>query len=242
MRLYIIRHAQSVNNTKKDVHSFIPDPSLTPLGQEQARLLAQFMLTAMEKQIHYSGHHFITEEVSMPSFPITKLFCSASQRALETAYPLYETLGIVPEVWIDLHEIGGVSVQDATGAYVSYPGKTRQEIEEEFEGYILPDGLTERGWWHESPEIEEERRKIRAKRVVDQLMRYMGTDEQIAIITHGGFIRRLLWTLLGLAWDSPVRFIHYNTAITRIDYLSAQDVFVRYVSRIDHLPPPMISA
>ena len=63
------------------------DPPLTELGMEQARLLAGWLRAGGE--------------------PIDRLAVSPMQRALETAAPIAEALGIVPEVHADVHEHAG---------------------------------------------------------------------------------------------------------------------------------------
>ena len=88
MDIIFIRHAESTNNRtwaeKRDETLRVPDPGLTELGRTQARALADWF----------------------PGFAPhpTQLFSSPFMRALETAAPLAENLGMDVAVRADLME------------------------------------------------------------------------------------------------------------------------------------------
>ena len=94
MELYLIRHGQSTNNRGD---SRVSDPPLTELGEEQARLVGQF----------------IKDE------GINRLYCSPMIRALHTAALINERLGLVPHVFVGLHEMGGIYEDHEDGAHTT---------------------------------------------------------------------------------------------------------------------------
>jgi 2,3-bisphosphoglycerate-dependent phosphoglycerate mutase/probable phosphoglycerate mutase len=66
-------------------------------------------------------------------------------------------------------------------------------------------------------------------------------NERIALVSHGTFAESLVRALLGLPPDHRSFYSHYNTAITRIDFLADGYLFLRYLNRIQHLTPELIS-
>jgi len=123
---------------------------------------------------------------------------------------------------------------------VGYPGQTRPAILAEFPNYRLPEGITEQGWWRGGRE-ERVAFYARAARVAETLRQWATSDEQIAIVSHGDFSNGLLHALFNLSPEHGVYYHHPNTAISRIDFQGDGRLDVRYVSRVDHLPPELIS-
>jgi broad specificity phosphatase PhoE len=243
MELYILRHGQSSNNALHDERQRHSDAPLTDLGVRQSEALAQHLAHAHPDPdiAHYESGR--TQQRDGQGFGITKLYCSPMQRALQTALPISEALGIAPEVWVDLHEHGGIYLDHGDGrGNVGYPGKTRAEVAAEFPTYILPGDLTERGWWNRAYESMGVC-YTRAAQVANRLRRWAEGDfrrERIALVTHGTFINCLLNMLLPQGTDESHFFWHYNTAITRLDFVNRW-VVVRYLNRIDHLPPELVT-
>jgi len=235
MELYIIRHGQSTNNTLNDPRGRVCDPPLTELGRRQVALVAQHLASAANRT------PWAADGQKQRGCGIARLYCSPMRRALETAQPIGRALGVVPEVWIDIHEFGGIYLdyRAPTGG-VAYPGKTRSEILAEFPHYRLPEGITEQGWWRGG---REERAAFyeRVARVAERLRQWAADDEQIAIVSHGDFSNGLLHALFNLSPEHGVYYHHPNTAISRIDFQGDGHLDVRYVSRVDHLPPELIS-
>jgi len=169
-------------------------------------------------------------------------------RALQTAQPVAAALGVQPEVWIDIHEHGGIYLEQPDGI-IGHPGMSRTQMLSEFPCYTLPEPVTDQGWWRVADGHEERGAFYgRAIRVALELrQRAEGTsdgshtaDERIAIITHGTFMDALLKALFNMLPTRSMFFLHYNTAITRIDF-SARGLLVRCINRIDHLPAELIS-
>ncbi len=243
MELYIIRHGQSANNALADESQRSYDPGLTEKGKQQAQLLADFLAERISRDPINSpgGGGSIQHQTGNTGF--NHLYCSAMHRALLTAAPVGRALGIKPEVWIDIHEQGGMYLEQA-GGYVGYPGRTRAEILSEFPDYVLPETITDRGWFdkargHEAA-YEGAGRAIKVALELRRRAREEASGERIAIITHGTFTDMLIKALLGQLPNRQYFFVHYNTGITRIDF--DRDLFVvRYVNRIEHLPPELIT-
>jgi 2,3-bisphosphoglycerate-dependent phosphoglycerate mutase len=238
MQLYIIRHAESTNNALADQRYRVADPLLTETGLRQAEILAEHLA-------HGNGRFTPSNNPSSApgrGYGITRLYCSPMRRALQTTAPVSRALGMKPEIWIEIHEYGGIWLDhgDAGGIH-GYPGMTRAEIESEFPSYELPEGVTERGWWRGTQE-EPETFLARTAWVVDTLHSWAGRDERVAIITHGAFIDGLMNSLLKVARVQPVYYHHDNTGITLIDFRQNGKLSIRFLNRLDHLPAEMITS
>lgn len=232
MELYIIRHGQSTNNALGTSVGRSKDPALTEIGQQQAALVAQHIAhdvcpeCTWEKRERYQFDH---------------LYVSGMRRALQTMQPIAQALNKQPEVWIDIHESGGIFLDHDDGTVRGYGGMTRTEIAQEFPGYILPEHVTEDGWWTGSREHHTECMG-RAISVAENLLhRAKTSDERIAIVSHGYFVNQLIKALLNQLPSPSVYYTHYNTAITRIDFYKNGAITLRYVNRTQHLPPEFLT-
>jgi broad specificity phosphatase PhoE len=243
MRLYIIRHAQSFNNALSDLRDRVCDPPLTELGLSQADLLAETLAKGQRIEQMWGHSSEDTGVRHRIGVGLNKLYCSAMYRAMQTAYPISQALNLTPEVWIDIHEAGGIFLEhDDERGIVGYPGKCRSEIMEQFPDYVLPDEVSEDGWWGATRGREDWFTcQGRAIRVAHQLKEWADRDERIGIVTHGGFIDALLKALTNQLPGDQVFYHHFNTAITRIDFTDSGHLDVRYINRIDHLSKDMIS-
>ncbi|MAG34906.1 MAG: hypothetical protein CL878_01430, partial [Dehalococcoidia bacterium] len=126
MELYIIRHAQSSNNVLTDSSRRVTDPPLTTIGEQQAQLVAQHLTAVPEASAHL---HPVAAHHNRAGFALTRLFTSPMRRALQTARPIGAALGRQPEVWVDIHETGGMFLDHHDGrGPVGTPGLTRVEI------------------------------------------------------------------------------------------------------------------
>ena len=218
MELYLIRHAQSTNQTLEDRDNIVFDPRLTDLGERQAVLLAEYF--AADK-----------ERVRFAESGIDRLTCSPMWRALQTTRPLAEAFDLTPEVWVDVHE------QVLTTEL--HPGTTREDIRTAFPGYRLPDEITDRGWWQQGAEEVSEVME-RAIRVAADLWRQVPNDESLAIVSHVRFIDSLLKAFLNQLPGEDSWFHHGNTGVSRVG-LSERGIEVRYINRLAHLPPHLTS-
>lgn len=247
MRLYLIRHAQSVNNALAAAGSIedrVADPALTEIGLQQADIVAQFLRDAMD----------LPPDRQAEPFGITHLYCSAMLRSLQTAKPIAAALGIQPEIWVDIHETGGIFLNEKTGI-VGYPGLNRTQITTDFAGTIIPDSITDDGWW--DPALGRETLMAfinRAVRVALAVRERAATNERIALVTHGAFMDQLVKALLERIPQSSdsMFYVHYNTAITRFDFgpdaryagadESSERMRLHYLNRIRHLSHELLTS
>jgi len=243
MELYIIRHAQSANNALENASTRTHDPILTDLGKQQADCLAAFFADARNRDPLFNPITGYTQAEEGNSFGITHLYCSPMYRSLQTTAPLARVLGLKPEVWIDIHEQGGMYLEKG-GVVTGYPGRSRREILDEFPDYVLPNAVTDIGWYDLARGYESISEGAgRAIRVALELRRRAesdGKDARIAIITHGTFIDLLIKALFGQLPNRQFFYSHYNTSITRLDF-DPRWVLIRYMNRVNHLPHALIS-
>ena len=246
MELYIIRHAQSSNNALLDETGRVCDPHLTDLGRRQAVRLAHHL--ANEPHPEQRRHGRDPEETSVETvrgYGIVRLYCSAMRRSLETATAVGSAIGVRPEVWVDLHEAGGIFLdhRDERGV-VGYPGITREQIESEFPTAVIGDAVREAGWWDPARGEEDwPTCQGRAIRVVQGLWKWAddGVGGPIALVSHAGFMEALLKAMLGRLPGANLTIYHLNTAITRLDLEPGGELHVRYLNRVPHLPQELVS-
>ena len=132
MELFIIRHGQSANNALPNIRDREVDPPLTELGERQAEIVAGYLVNGETHDIPASSTNNSRFQMRK-GFGINALFSSAMYRSLQTVQPIAKSLGLAPQIWVDLHEEGGM-YRDHGGAegVVGYPGRTRSEILAEF--------------------------------------------------------------------------------------------------------------
>ena len=257
MQLYFIRHGQSGNNLLyHETGSFkgrSEDPDLTPVGVLQVEALANYLAQGPFQDIPPDG-----DKYNQGGYHLTHLYTSLMLRAVKTAVPVGNALNLQPVAWVDLHERGGIYLGDEqTGEKNGLPGKGRSYFEEHFPELLLPDDLTDAGWWNRPAEAVEEF-DVRAQRVWHELLhRHGNTDDRVAFISHGGFFNSFLACTLNIptfhplpqGWpqniESPgqTEYEHwlqlYNTAFTRIDLVS-WGVELVYLNRFDFLPSHLV--
>lgn len=244
MELYIIRHAQSYNNALADMRDRVKDPPLTELGHRQARRIAEHLANGISPELQIGASDEDTTVRQRRGYGLTRLYCSAMHRALQTARPIGEALGLTPEVWVEIHEHGGIFLDHFDGrGPIGYPGKTRAEILEEFPGTVVPKAITDEGWWRGDEEDWPacQGRAIKVASELRRLAREVGRGERVAMVTHGGFIDALLKALFSQLPSNRIFYYHYNTAITCLDFQDGGHLGVRYLNRVPHLTPDLVS-
>ncbi|MFW5737977.1 MAG: histidine phosphatase family protein [Spirochaetota bacterium] len=245
MELYLIRHAQSYNNTLPGEVGRVADPRLTELGRNQAEHLAKHLATAAHPEQLHGADPEDTHVRTVTGYRFARLYCSAMHRSLTTATIVGRAMGIRPEIWTDIHESGGIFLDHGpSGGVVAYPGLTRSEIREEFPEVVIGDDVREEGWWDPLRGQEDwPTCQGRAIRVSKTLWRMAASSDPgpIALISHAGFMEALIKALLGRLPASELTFYHFNTAITRLDLDAPDEVSIRYMNRVPHLPLELIS-
>ncbi|WP_299024751.1 histidine phosphatase family protein [uncultured Thermanaerothrix sp.] len=241
MELYFIRHAQSANNALWENTGSSdgrhPDPDLTEKGVRQALYLASFLKTprsTSEKANHTADRH------NRYGFGLTHLYCSLMKRAVRTAAIVAQALNMPLYGHADLHENGGVYLDDPErGEPMGQGGLSRTELLTLYPDLILPPSVTETGWWNRPFETEEER-IARARRVWAWLLeRHAHTEDRVAFFSHAGFYHTFLTTLLGATTPDGAWFTLSNCAITRLD-ISSDGVWIVYANRVDFLPDALL--
>jgi len=223
MELYLIRHGQSQNNAWEGTGKRVADPPLTQIGHKQARLVGAYLQEA--------------EQVAGYGYAFEELYCSAHLRTLQTTAPIAEALGLTPRIWMDVHEENGIWSDEGDGP-IGHPGLTRAEIEDQFPNYVIPGDLADDGWWNRPKETHAEMAE-RAKRVAEVIWaRDLDAEIQIAIVTHGAFANGLMQALVGMEVTKDVYYGHYNTGITRFDFINGV-IYPRYTNRVEHLTPDL---
>jgi 2,3-bisphosphoglycerate-dependent phosphoglycerate mutase len=245
VELYIIRHAQSANNALRDLADRVCDPHLTELGRQQAARLARHLASEPHPEQRHGRDPEETSVETIAGYGIVKLYCSAMHRSLETATTIGNAIGVSPEIWIDLHENGGIFLDhhDERGV-VGYPGMTRSEIEAAFPTAVIGDDIGADGWWHLAAGQEDwPTCQGRAIRVAKELWRWAddGVRGPVALVSHAGFMEALLKAMLDHLPAADLTIYHLNTAITRIDVGPGHELHVRYLNRVPHLPQERVS-
>lgn len=239
MELFIIRHAQSYNNALADERQRVVDPPLTDLGLRQAELVAHYLVNGFDHETKAIEGQ--PADAPLSGMRISRLYCSAMQRALQTAQAIGKALGLPPHIWVDLHEEGGMWLDHGAPEGIrGYPGMTLTEIAGRFPDCILPENITEQGWWRHGRE-EWNPFLERAARVAAALKQQATSNERVAIVSHGGFSAYLLRALVGAPIDANVFFHHDNTGITRVRFRADGRLSIRYQNRVTHLPDDMVT-
>jgi 2,3-bisphosphoglycerate-dependent phosphoglycerate mutase len=255
MHLYLIRHAQSVNN---DLYARTggsagrhADPPLTEIGHRQAQLLANFLAYAPPDRgqddpplvgEYYARHN-------RRGFALTHLYCSLMTRAIQTGGYIAEATGLPLVGWPEIHERGGLhNIDETTGEDVGIPGPGRPWFTAEYPSLTLPDTLGEEGWWNRPQETNAEA-VARARVVWAQLLeRHGNTDDSVTMIIHGGFFQSLMTALFSTGdlltapclEASQIVFGMSNASVSRFE-IGDSFIVARYINRIDFLPDELIT-
>jgi 2,3-bisphosphoglycerate-dependent phosphoglycerate mutase len=199
VRFIVIRHGQSTNNllweqtgNESGRH---PDTPLTQTGHLQARRLGETLAAGV-----------------LP-WSIDVLYCSLMKRAVQTAAPIAAALEMPLTGHLDMYEVGGpFDVDEKTGTKQPDPGASRSELLEVSDRLVLPDSVTEHGWYtHQVEEPEEATQRARA--LIADLRATHSGDTTVAFVTHGYFSQFLFREMLGIADMAGWVEIH-NTSLT----------------------------
>jgi 2,3-bisphosphoglycerate-dependent phosphoglycerate mutase len=242
MQFYFIRHAQSENNAlwvETGSYEFrTEDPDLTPAGYEQARVLAlRLTQSPMKRALPVAEWN----PQNIDGFGITHLYCSLMVRAVATGTVIARELNLPLVAWEDLHEAGGIVQFDKeTGERTGLPGHNRAFFETHYPDLILPESLGEEGWWNR-PYEEREQRRERGRRVLRELLdRHGGSDDRVAVVSHGAFYSYLMRAILDLPPEPPVWLYMENTAVTRVNF-TEEGIALVYANNVSHLPRELIT-
>ena len=277
MQLYYIRHAQSHNNAlyvlTGSESARQADPEITATGWQQARSLADFLAVGNHtgRQTAPGTPEEAAKNASAPTgdpipdnpnlvfdpddlqnargFGFTHLYCSLMVRTIQTASVVAQKLDMPLQALSDLHEGGGIFLADPdSGELVGLPGNDHSYFNTNFPELILPD-FPAGGWWNRPFETREQRVQ-RAKRLLAELLaRHGGSDDRIALVSHGGFYNYLMGAILDIPSPDQVGEENpkartwlslNNTAISRVDFLESE-VRLVYHNRLDFLPSHLVT-
>ncbi len=175
------------------------------------------------------------------SFCFTHLYTSLMVRSVATGMRVSEAVDVPLVAWPEIHETGGIFLEDeVTGEPKGLPGKPRSYFAKKYAGLVLPEAVTEEGWWNRPFEANEMRPE-RARQVLATLVeRHGGTSDRVAIVSHGGFYMHLMRILLDIQGED-VWLMMNNTGISRIDFNDQSAPSLIYHNRTDHLPETLIT-
>jgi 2,3-bisphosphoglycerate-dependent phosphoglycerate mutase len=240
MQFYFIRHAQSANNAlwteTGSEEGRSEDPELTKTGVQQAHAAADFLVYGNPRG-GLGGR-----AVEADGFGISHIYSSLMVRSVKTGTIIAGRLGLRLHGWQEVHERGGIFLADAGRQEVAcLPGRDRSFFSIHFPDFVLPDNFIDAGWWNRRPMETSEECVERARRFIAGLLeKHGGTDDRVAVISHGGFYNDFINSLLHLPPDGSHWFSMYNTGISRIDFREERFVIV-YQNRVEHLSKDLIT-
>lgn len=242
LQLYFIRHGQSTNNViefQDDNDNYLferdIDPELTTIGEEQAQLVAKFLAQPFTPINFDPQNRF--------GFGLTHLYCSLMVRAVRTGLAVSDQTGLPLVALPEVHETGGlfdVETDEDEIVYVGQAGPGRSFFQSQFPQLIVPETLSEHGWYNLEKEPRENYR-ARAQQVVDILLdEHKGTNHRVGIVMHGGIFKYIISVLFNLQAEH-VWINMNNCAISRIDISETGRVTLMYMNKTDYLPNYLIT-
>jgi 2,3-bisphosphoglycerate-dependent phosphoglycerate mutase len=227
MRILLIRHAESENNTKqnlpKDEYHLIrdSDPEITQKGRFQAERLGFYLQKRKLK--------------------VKKIYCSTLVRAIQTADILHKVLKADLEIKVPIHGIGGIYFGEEIGT-----GKGRIWLNEQYPSIAVPPEITNEGWWFKKAKETRCGALERARAFAEEMKTWAieGSrehDECVAFVSHGRFLDLLLSVLLDRKDDSKVKISHSNTGVTAFQYNKDGSHKLLYVNGADHLDEDLMA-
>lgn len=194
MILYCVRHAESVYNGEGRIQGQA-DPPLSQTGLAQAAALA----------------------AGLKQFPrVDALFCSPLQRAMQTAAPISDALGLEIRTIDQLKELNAGIFQ----------GKRWDEIEE-----LYPEEA--RTWKSLEPDFvipggESRRQLMHRGRAALESIRRSGF-ERVIVVSHGGLLTAALKALLNVPADTNP-FMLMNASVSQLVWPSADSTAVKLLT------------
>lgn len=242
LQIYFIRHGQSTNNAmmeEADREDYLTgrdtDPDLTPIGEIQARLVADYLARPPGD----SGF----DPQNREGFGLTHLYCSLMIRAIKTGSAIAQKTGLPLVARQDVHETGGifsVEMLDQEPVFIGKPGPEKSYFTTEFPDLILPEGLSEGGWWNCEKENREDS-QARAHAIIEWLKaEHAGKDHRVGIVMHGGIFTRIMSAF----FDIQVKnywFLMNNCGISRVDLDDDGHLMLAYINKVDHMPDDLIT-
>lgn len=232
MHLLLIRHGQSQNNYLEQDPDYLkgrlPDPPLTELGRQQASRLAEWA----------ACDEFYRR--------ITHLYTSLTTRAVQTAAPLAQTLGLSVHGLVQAYECGGLNSGPA-GGFTPVLGREHTSLQMECPVLQWPEELEGKAWDGGCEAWEDRRFKERAANVLTQLQAIASEADVITLITHQDFAQYLLAHVLELPSrrGHALTFLFNNTATAHIELRAngkgSVHRIAHWINRTSHLNSDLIT-
>lgn len=246
MYLYFIRHGQSENNAlwdqTKSSEGRKSDPNLTEIGVKQAEFVANFLLNQRVSNFEEGNGY------QRKGFYISHIYTSLMHRAVATADVIASRLNLSYFGHLDLHEWGGIYLDDPeTKSPKSLPGNPRTFFEENFPKMILPEGLNNDGWWNRPYETRDETQKRAERLLWDLRIKHGDKNDGVVLVSHGGFFNNLISTIFNLGMrdqnSNSIKgswFTLNNTGMARIDFVNNEAALI-FTNYLDFLPTSLIT-
>jgi broad specificity phosphatase PhoE len=198
--VYFLRHGETTASRTGGYCGTL-DPDLTPAGNEMARDFA-----AAYRNISWAA-----------------AFCSPLKRAVATARPLCDAIGLTPNLREGLREI----------AYGRWEGKTPEEVNREFHDEYVR-WLADAGW--NAPTSGEKGVDIarRSSMVLDEIERTCPSGN-VLVVSHKATVRIMLCSLLGIDVGRYRDRISMPVAALSIVEMTEQGPLLRVLGDRTHL-------
>jgi probable phosphoglycerate mutase len=164
LTLYLLRHGQTALSRDDVFCGSGLDPELTPDGLQMAHAFA----------------------AAYRAKPWLAVYSSGLRRAVDTARPLCDALGITSEARPDLNEIG----------YGKWEGQTREKVAREYHDEYV-SWLADPAWHAPTDGELAITVATRSLRVIDEIKGQFA-DGNVLIVSHKATIRIILCSLLGI--------------------------------------------
>jgi broad specificity phosphatase PhoE len=200
LTIYFLRHGET-DASRIGSYCGSLDPDLTPAGYEMARDFAE----------------------AYKDLPWEAIFCSPLKRAVATAQPLCEALGLSPQLREGIKEI----------TYGQWEGKTPEEINRQFHDEYVR-WLADPGW--NSPSGGEKAVDIarRSSMVLDEIERTYPSGN-VLVVSHKATTRIMLCSLLGIDVGRYRDRISMPVAALSIVEMTGQGPLLRVLGDRSHL-------
>ncbi len=242
MDLYLIRHGQSQNNVLWGVKDYkrqrVADPQLTDIGQQQAQVTAEALAA------HGDPSHLDSwDPQNLAGFNFTHIYCSLMERAVQTAYPLAEAYDLPVLALEDAYEYGGLFEYDhELDRDTGVQGHGKDYFAQRYPRLIYPKGAHHDGWWNSRPKEPTHVALTRSHTLLQRLVETHKQHDQVALISHAGFINYMLEARFGTQILDTENWMHINNVSVSRIHFNQRFTSIFYLNRVDHLPNHLITS
>jgi broad specificity phosphatase PhoE len=207
MKLFFVRHAQSIGNLTSDFSTSDHD-RLSPLGLEQAR--------AVVPRLKALG-------------PVDRIYCSPALRAIQTILPYLTANDLKAEIWPELDEACWQQDKLAPVPERESPAPLFT-LDPSFQP--LFSVRQDRPWLPYGDEVFREGLNRIDGVFRELLKRHLDSRETLLVAGHALFATHLLGLFLGQELSPVFRYDHENTGISLIALDRGGTFFARYLNRV----------